>query len=99
MAKRADVNRLAQYGSLHKEKPDFDTLDDIQGHDVLVTGVEWFEGDFGQYVIMSVVDGDDEIKVRTGAMLVVDALTDAEANDAFPLAVTFKRRGRTWRFA
>lgn len=94
-----DVKRLVEYGTLHTQKPDYERLEDIEGRDVVITEVEWFEGDYGQYCIMTIVDGDDTSRVRTGAMLVVDALADAEANGAFPLAVRFKRRGRTWRFS
>ena len=98
MPKHTDVKRLAQYGTLHKEKPDYDRLEDVAGHEVVITEVQWFEGDYGEYVIMTVVDGDDTIKVRTGATLIVDALTDVVAQEALPVAATFVRRGRTWRF-
>jgi len=99
MPKRTDIKRLVDYGHLHKDAPDYNRLDDIAGRDVVIQEVDWFEGDFGAYVIMTVLDEDEPVKVRTGAKLVLDALADAEANEAFPLLVCFQRRGRTWRFA
>ena len=93
------VKRLVEYGQLHKESPDYLRLEDVEGRDIVILSVEWFRGDFGDYAVMTVQDGDEQIKVRTGATLVCDALEDAEKQQAFPLAVTFKRSGRTWRFA
>jgi len=98
MTKSKDIKRLTDYGELHKVTPDYLTLDDIQGREVVIGSVEWFEGDYGTYVVMSCELDDEAVKVRTGAKLVLDALVDADANEAFPLLVRFTRRGRTWRF-
>ena len=91
--------RLVEYGKLHKEMPDFLSLDDVLGREVTVLALQWFEGSFGRYVVMTVQDGDKQVKVRTGASLVVDALEDAEFNQALPVLVTFTKRGRTYRFS
>jgi len=93
------VKRLADYGKLHKESPEYLSLDDILDHEVVVKDVEWFEGTFGKYAVMVVDDKGKEVKVRSGASLVVDALMDADFQNAFPLAVTFHKRGRTYRFS
>ena len=98
MPKNDRLKRLSEYGQLHKEAPDFLRLEDVAGRDIVITEVQWYEGDFGPYVVMTVVDEDETVKVRTGATLVLDALADAEANNAFPLVARFRRRGRTWRF-
>ena len=91
--------RLVEYGTKHKETPDYLGLDDILNREVTILSVQWFQGSFGRYAVMTVQDGYNQLKVRSGASLVVDALEDAEFNQAFPVLVTFIRRGRTYRFS
>lgn len=93
------VKRLTDYGTLHKEAPDYLMVDDILRQEVVITAAEFHLGEFDRYVIMTVVLGDEEVKVRTGGKFVVDALDDVVANDAFPVRTTFVKRGRSIRFA
>lgn len=72
-------------------------LDDIAGKSVVVQSVRWAVGNFGEYVIMTLENVEGEVQdVMTSAMLVLDALHNAEGAKAFPAEVTFVKHGRTW---
>jgi hypothetical protein len=72
-------------------------LDDIMGKTVTILDAEFKTGNFGPYAVMAVDVGDGETQhIMTSAMLVLDALENAAAENAFPVDATFKKRGRVW---
>jgi len=72
-------------------------LDNIEGQEVTIESVRWNTGNFGPYAVMTLeMPNGEEADVMTSAMLVIDALQNAEDADAFPCQATFKRNGRTW---
>ena len=91
------VRRLGVYGTLSKEPPDYLRIEDIEHQEVTITGVEFTRGDYGEYAMFTIATPEGERKVRSGAKLVVDALKDAQAQEAFPVVAFFKKHGRTWR--
>jgi hypothetical protein len=73
------------------------SLDEIANTPVTITGVRFSEGNFGVYAIITVTDENGEPKeYKAGAMLVVDALKNAEAAKAFPIKAVFRKKGRMW---
>ncbi len=72
-------------------------ISDILGQEVSVQGVEFLSGKFGEYALFEIIDDNGEIqRIQTTGMLVIDALKHAEAEEAFPVLVTFKRNDRTY---
>lgn len=72
-------------------------LDDIEGKEVTITAVRFNSGEHGPYCCMTTVNEDGEvIEVMTSAMLVLDAMENAEKADAFPLDAKFTKPKRTW---
>jgi hypothetical protein len=75
-------------------------LDDIAGKPLTILAVEYKTGDYGDYAVFTAATKDGEqIEVMTGASLVMDALVNASAEEAFPVEATFVKRGRTWIIA
>jgi len=90
--------RLGDYGLKDRESEAL-RIDDIEGQEVIIQGVDVLEGQYGDFCIMSVVvEGGEIVKVMSGGMFVVDALKDAIAKEAFPVEAKFYKRGRAWIF-
>lgn len=90
--------RLGDYGLMDRDSEALH-IQDIEGQEVIIQGVDILEGQHGDYVMMSVVvEGGEIVKVMSGGMYVVDALKDAIVKKAFPVETRFEKRGRAWIF-
>ncbi len=70
---------------------------DILDQEVEIQSVEFLSGKFGEYALFQIIDANGEIQsIQTTGMLVIDALKHVEAEGAFPVQVTFKRKDRTY---
>ncbi len=90
MARLVDHARMQAEGTPPK-------ISDILDQEVTIRGVKFLSGKFGEYALFEVIDENGEAKwIQTTGMLVIDALKHTEAEEAFPVLVTFKRKDRTY---
>lgn len=88
------TKRLAQFAQ-REAREGYVKIDDILGLDVVVYDVEFREGDYGEYALFSIEDAKGNTRtVASGAAQVLDALHNAVAADALPVAARFAREGR-----
>ena len=90
--------RLATFGNTDR---DVQTrrIQDIQDTEVVIRDAAIREGNYGEYVVMSIViEGGEIVPVLSGAMFVVDAIKDVISKKAFPVEAKFTQRGRSWIF-
>ena len=90
------MRRLAEYlppeASLRYHR-----IDDIAGQEITITGVEFRDGNFGQYAVIRAHDGQGKpVVVATGAKVVLAALLAVKEQGGFPVAARFVRDGRRW---
>jgi hypothetical protein len=96
--KTEDKTRLSGYGKLDRNATAA-RLDDIAGQEVTVTGFRVAPGKYGDFAFLDVVLATGEsLLVMSGGMFVLDALIDAKNADAFPLQVSFHKKGKAWMF-
>jgi len=77
----------------------FDTLPNIskyEGEELVVKGIETRNGNYGKYVILdvTVLETGEEIKVQTGARLIVEKLEYIRKRGDLPIVVTPCTTGR-----
>jgi len=89
--------RLVDYAE-RQEKGSPDNIGDIVDREVKIVSVVFQDGEYGEYAVFDIVDADGELRsIQTTGMLVIDALKHADAENAFPLDVTFRRPKRTYK--
>lgn len=90
------ANRLEDYAERQKQGVP-QNLDLILNDPVTVESVEFRNGDYGEYAVLDAVMNTGEVvRVQTGAMLIMDALRNAQAAGAFPVEATFTKEGRLY---
>lgn len=90
------MKRLVEYAEM-QEAGAPPKIVDILNQEVTVTGVKFQNGKFGEYALFDYVDANGELQsIQTTGMLVIDALKHTEAEDGFPVLVTFRRKDRTY---
>ena len=97
MAEKQEYKRMAIYAT--KQLPsDYHKLEEIKDQEVLINGGRTGKGKFGDFAVIEVVLESGEVQeFMTSGFLVIDAIQNAAAADAFPLAAKFTRTGRVWR--
>ncbi len=90
------MKRLAEYAEMQAEGTP-PKIVDILDQEVTVTAVQFQNGKFGEYALFEVADKNGEmLRIQTTGMLVIDALKHTDAENGFPVLVTFKRKDRTY---
>lgn len=70
-------------------------IDDVLGLDLVITDAEFREGDYGEYVVFQAYDQmDNTYTIASGAGALVNALHNALAANALPVAARFARQGK-----
>jgi hypothetical protein len=88
--------RLADYGNMAEGKT-LVVMADLEGEDVIIQSFTQARGEHGNFVTMKLTRADGEIAtVRTASAYIVQALREAKAKNAFPVAATFTLHGKTW---
>lgn len=88
--------KLSEYGSINSSK-NVKKMDEVEGKPLTIEGFSTVEGDYGEYAMIKVKDAEgSEFTVMTGASLIIEALEDVKAKNAFPVDATFIKRGRAW---
>jgi len=92
------MRRLGDYGVKNRDTETL-RIEDLGNEEVTIQSAEVLTGQYGDYVVMQVIMDSGEMKpVMSGGIFVVDAVTDALQQGAFPLLATFSKRGRSWLF-
>ena len=90
--------RLAEYGTPISDLPVI-SLDDVQGQELHLTEAHLVNGKYGEYVFITANNDEGEVfQIMTGGNFVVEAIKKVIDAKAFPVDVTFIKKGRAWLF-
>ena len=90
------VARLADFGNMAEAKT-LVTMADLENEDILINSFTQARGEHGSYVTMKITRAEGDIAtVRTASAYIIQALREAKAKNAFPVAATFTLHGKTW---
>jgi len=97
MAKQ--FKRLSELANAEDFRPDYRKPEEFVNLDLLLTGIEFSKGNFGEYAVMAVtIEGTGEqVTVTCGGNTIMAQLQHIlETKAELPLLIQFKRAGRAW---
>jgi hypothetical protein len=72
-------------------------LDEIKGQKVLITNIEFIEGEYGELALLDVVTDDDKhMTIRTSSTVLMKTLKQAAELADYPYSATFVKVKRYW---
>jgi hypothetical protein len=90
--------RLADYGTPLSDLP-VQNLEDVEGQELTLTDAHLVEGKYGTYTFITANNAEGEVfQIMTGGSFVVEAIKKVIEAKAFPVEVTFVKKGRAWLF-
>ena len=90
------AKRLSDYGDFASFGNTV-SADDVAGDELKVTDVHFVSGKLGEYAVISAfTETGDQISVRCGGALILEALHKVLETNALPVQLKLVKRGRAW---